>query len=98
MYGEMALTHVLLLFGQNKLGGVRLALVNGGAIEKGLDLKELTFDGYSQLEYTHSVATITLLSPSIRIYYNEESYSLTNLSLVLQTGCLPTCNMVPVGS
>ena len=68
MTKETVLTHhVLFAFGQNEREDVRLALVNGGE-EKVSDLKQLTFEYYSQLEYTQN-ATTTI--PAVITHLNK---------------------------
>ena len=38
---------------------MRLVLLNGGVVLKVSDMKELTFEDYGLLEYTHSAAPAT---------------------------------------
>ena len=82
MTKETVLTHhVLFAFGQNEREDVRLALVNGGE-EKVSDLKQLTFEYYSQLEYTQN-ATTTI--PAVITHLNKLQWK--RLLLILLWFC-----------
>jgi hypothetical protein len=58
MTEELALPHVLLVFGIPGRENIRLALLNGG-LEKVSDLKELTFEDFGLLEYPQSATATT---------------------------------------